>query len=145
MLDKDGYVAETNATNLFLVKDRVLYTPTADVCLPGITRQTVISLARTMGITVIEKLLSLVDFYIADEVFTTGTMGELTKVLSIDGRVIGNNSSSSSSSDTTADIYSAHSRVEESVSLLAQLSREYQTLTEKEGFVIPNLSNETFA
>ena len=132
MLDKDGYVAETNATNLFLVKDHVLYTPTADVCLPGITRQTVINLARTMGITVIEKSLSLVDFYVADEVFTSGTMGELTKVVSIDGRVIGCNSVRSGT----------HSSNEES--MLKQLSREYQKLTESEGFVIPNTSSDSF-
>ena len=133
MLDKDGYVAETNATNLFLVKDHVLYTPTADVCLPGITRQTVINLARTMGITVIEKSLSLVDFYVADEVFTSGTMGELTKVVSIDGRVIGCNSVRSSGT---------HNSNEES--MLKQLSREYQKLTESEGFVIPNTSSDSF-
>ena len=65
MLDKDGYVAETNATNLFLVKHNILYTPTADVCLPGVTRQSVIEIARKLNITVVEKLLSLVDFYTA--------------------------------------------------------------------------------
>jgi branched-chain amino acid aminotransferase len=87
MLDKDGYVAETNATNLFLVKQNILFTPTADVCLPGVTRQTVIDIARGLNIPVVEKRLSLVDFYAADEVFTTATMAELTKVNAIGKKI----------------------------------------------------------
>lgn len=89
MLDIEGYVSETNATNVFLVRGGALYTPYADHCLPGITRATVLELARANSIEAHERRLSLVDFYGADEVFTTGTMGELSPVLEIDGRSIG--------------------------------------------------------
>ncbi len=89
MLDDSGFVSELNDTNLFMVKDDVLYTPHADACLPGITRGLTIDLARKKQMEVIEKNLSLVEFYNADEAFATGTMGELTPVLEIDGRKIG--------------------------------------------------------
>ena len=86
MLDMDGFVAETNATNVFLVKRGVLKTPHADACLPGITRGVVLDLARAHGIPCVEGRLSLMEFHTADEVFTTGTMGELSWVKTIDGR-----------------------------------------------------------
>lgn len=89
MLDLHGFVAETNATNLFLVKGGVLRTPTADACLPGITRAVVLDIAREAGLPAEERNVSLVELYTADEVFTTGTMGELAPVLAIDGRTIG--------------------------------------------------------
>lgn len=88
MLDMDGFVAETNATNVFLVKNGVLKTPHADACLPGITRGVVLDLARGNGIPCEERRLSLMEFHTADEVFTTGTMGELSWVKTIDGRAI---------------------------------------------------------
>ncbi len=86
MLDSNGFVAELNDTNLFMVKGDTLYTPHADACLHGITRGLVIEIAREIGVEVIERNLSLVEFYTADEVFATGTMGELTPVVEIDGR-----------------------------------------------------------
>jgi branched-chain amino acid aminotransferase group I len=89
MLDVEGYVAETNATNIFLVQSGVVHTPTADHCLPGITRRTVIELAREHGLGGIERRVSLSEFHAADEVFTTGTMGELAPVIEIDGRAVG--------------------------------------------------------
>lgn len=102
MLDLEGFVAETNATNLFLVRydcgseisrvtceSAVLVTPSADHCLPGITRDTILLLAKEIGIKTEERRVSLSEFYSADEVFTTGTMGELTPVTIIDGRPIG--------------------------------------------------------
>jgi branched-chain amino acid aminotransferase len=92
MLDERGFVSELNGTNLFMVKNNILYTPHADACLPGITRGLVIEIAREMKIQVIEKNLSLTEFYNADEVFATGTMGELTPVQEIDGRKIENGS-----------------------------------------------------
>jgi branched-chain amino acid aminotransferase len=88
MLDHNGFVAELNGTNLFLVKKDVVYTPHADACLPGITRGIVIDLCDDLGIRCIEKNLSLTEFYNADEVFCTGTMGELTPLIEIDGRLI---------------------------------------------------------
>jgi branched-chain amino acid aminotransferase len=90
MLDINGFAAETNATNIFTVKQNRLFTPHADSCLPGITRGYVIDLARAADIPCIEKNLSLTDVYTADEMFTTGTMGELSPVLEVDGRTIGN-------------------------------------------------------
>jgi len=89
MLDVEGYVAETNATNLFLVKKGVLRTPTADHCLPGITRAVVLEIARDEKVAHEVRRVSLSEFHSADEVFTTGTMGELAWVREIDGRPIG--------------------------------------------------------
>jgi branched-chain amino acid aminotransferase group I len=90
MLDVYGFVSETNATNVFLVKHGGLLTPHADSCLPGITRKCVIDLAQEAGISCVERNISLTEVYTADEMFTTGTMGELSPVLEVDGRVIGN-------------------------------------------------------
>jgi protein-lysine N-methyltransferase EEF2KMT len=89
MLDVEGYVSETNATNIFMVQDGVLCTPAADHCLPGITRATVLDLAKELQIPTEVRRISLSEFHAADEVFTTGTMGGLTPVTMIDGRVIG--------------------------------------------------------
>ena len=89
MLDLEGFVSETNATNLFQVRGGVLSTPLPDYCLPGITRQTVLELARENQIEAVERRLTLSELYAADEVFTTGTMGELSPVLEVDGRTIG--------------------------------------------------------
>jgi branched-chain amino acid aminotransferase group I len=89
MLDHNGFLSETNATNLFLVKDEVLYTPFANSCLPGFTRQAVLEIARTQKLPFKEKDLTMAEMYIADEVFTTGTMGALSWVKTIDGRQIG--------------------------------------------------------
>ncbi len=89
MLDLAGFVAETNATNVFLVKRGAVVTPHADSCLPGITRAVVIDLARGDGLPLAERNVTLAEVYAADEVFVTGTMGELTPVLAVDGRVIG--------------------------------------------------------
>lgn len=89
MLDTAGYISETNDTNVFIVRDGVLYTPFADSCLPGITRRMILDLASVDGIPATEKNLSLTELYVADEAFTTGTMGELTPILQADGRVIG--------------------------------------------------------
>src|SRR5687767_2264044 len=89
MLDRQGFVAETNATHLFLVSRGVVATPTTAACPEGITRATVIGLCRANGIPCDERDLSLTEFYRADEVFCTGTMGELVAVREIDGRPIG--------------------------------------------------------
>lgn len=86
---KIGFVSETNATNVFMVDDGLLLTPTGDSCLPGITRATVLELAVELKIPTEVRRISLSEFHSADEVFTTGTMGELTPVTMIDGRIIG--------------------------------------------------------
>jgi branched-chain amino acid aminotransferase len=95
MLDHQGFVAELNDINLFMIKDNVVYTPFADACLHGITRGLVIELCKTNNISIEERNLSLTEFYTADEVFGTGTMGELTPLTEIDGRKIINRSGKS--------------------------------------------------
>jgi len=89
MLDIDGFVSETNDTNLFIVRDGQVLTPYADACLPGLTRQMILDICAEQGIPAAERRLSITELYCADEVFTSGTMGELTPVLEADGRVIG--------------------------------------------------------
>jgi branched-chain amino acid aminotransferase len=116
MLDLNGFVAETNACNIFMVKGEMLFTPNADACLPGITRRKVIEIAVELHIPVSLKNLSLVEFYNADAVFVTGTMGELTKVKMIDGREIINNSGAS---------------------LLEKIQKEFRRRTELEGEPLP--------
>ena len=92
MLDLDGFVAETNATNVFLIRGSVVQTPHTLSCLPGVTRAAVVEAARETGLLVVEKNLSLTDAYTADEMFTTGTMEGLAPVLDVDGRRIGSGS-----------------------------------------------------
>ena len=89
MLDVNGFISETNDTNLFLVKGGHILTPHADSCLPGLTRQMILRICADQNIRATERNLSLTELYTADEVFTSGTMGELTPVLEADGRVIG--------------------------------------------------------
>jgi branched-chain amino acid aminotransferase len=95
MLDQHGFVSETNATNIFMTRKGDLLTPHADSCLPGITRSKVIKIAEKLGIPVVERNISISEFYNADEVFTTGTMGELAEVVEIDGRSVSNSAESS--------------------------------------------------
>jgi branched-chain amino acid aminotransferase len=92
MLDARGFVAETNATHLFLVSAGRLGTPSCAACPEGITRAVVLDLAAAAGIPCREGDYSLAQFYAADEVFVTGTMGELAAVTRLDGRVIGDGS-----------------------------------------------------
>jgi branched-chain amino acid aminotransferase group I len=89
MLDVDGFVSETNDTNLFIVRDGKVLTPFADACLPGLTRRMILDICAEQNIPAAECRLSLTEVYCADEVFTSGTMGELTPVLEADGRIIG--------------------------------------------------------
>ena len=90
MLDLDGFVAETNATNIFMIKNGTVYTPFPKACLPGITRDLIIEICNNNDMKILEKDISLTELYNADEVFTTGTMGELARVIEIDKRKIEN-------------------------------------------------------
>jgi branched-chain amino acid aminotransferase len=92
MLDLRGFVAETNATHLFLVQKSVVMTPHTVACPEGITRATVLDLCKTHNIAHQVKDISLAEVYRADEVFCTGTMGELVAVTELDGRILGNGS-----------------------------------------------------
>jgi branched-chain amino acid aminotransferase len=89
MLDDSGFVAETNATHVFQVKDGVVRTSTTRACPEGITRETILAVCGDLGLPTEVGDLSLTQFYSADEVFVTGTMGGLTPVLTLDGRTIG--------------------------------------------------------
>jgi branched-chain amino acid aminotransferase len=89
MLDDRGFVAETNATNVFLVTDNGVRTPTTRACPEGITRETVLELCAAQGIGWAVGDWSLAEVYTADEVFVTGTMGGVSPVVMVDGRPIG--------------------------------------------------------
>jgi branched-chain amino acid aminotransferase len=90
MLDTRGCVAETNATHVFIVRHGDLATSRVVACPEGITRATVIEICAAEKIRCVETDLSLVDVYGADEMFCTGTMGELAGVIQLDSRKIGN-------------------------------------------------------
>jgi len=114
MLDLDGFVAETNATNIFIIKNGVVITPYPKACLPGITRGLIIEICKNNNIPIVEQDISVTELYNADEVFTTGTMGELAKVNEIDKRMIENKGG-----------------------VLAQLQSLFRKLTEVEGDKLP--------
>src|SRR5262245_11553959 len=115
MLDLRGFVAETNATHLFLVHQGVVMTPKTVACPAGITRAAAIALCQAQRIPHAQPALSLTGFYRADEVFCTGTMGELAGVTKLDGRTIGDGTVG----DTTR-----------------RLSALYRELTRSEGVVV---------
>jgi branched-chain amino acid aminotransferase len=114
MLDTRGFVAETNATHLFMVSGSTLHTPRTVACPEGITRSTVLELCAELGLPCVVEDLSLTDFYRADECFCTGTMGELAPVSSIDGRPIGDGSRP----------------------MTARLQEAFRSLTERSGYPI---------
>src|SRR3954471_21151313 len=113
MLDPRGFVAETNATHLFLVSGGVVVTSRTVACPEGITRATVLQLCRDNDIPHEERDVSLMEFYRADEVFCTGTMGELVPVREIDGR-----------------------RIQSGGAMTARLSELFTTLTGRDGEVV---------
>ena len=89
LLDTDGYVSEGAGENVFIVKNGKLYTPDLASCLDGITRDSVITMARDLGIEVIEKRITRDEMYCADEAFFTGTAAEITPIRELDDRTIG--------------------------------------------------------
>ena len=89
MLDPEGYVAEGSAENIFLVIDGALHTPDTTSSLDGITRRTVIQLAREMGLSTTERRITRDEVYIADEAFFTGTAAEVTPIREVDNRPVG--------------------------------------------------------
>ena len=115
MLDPRGFIAETNATNLFFVSGGVAMTSRTVACPEGITRATVLELCAEHGIPSRVKDLSLTEAYRAEEAFCTGTMGELASVTEIDGRLIGDGSPGP---------------------LTKRLSDLYRDLTAREGVVV---------
>lgn len=89
MLDPDGFVAEGSAENIFLVQDGALHTPDITSALDGITRRTVMQLAKDMGIPVHQRRLTRDEMYISDEAFFTGTAAEVMPIREADNRIIG--------------------------------------------------------
>ncbi|GAB4182929.1 MAG: D-amino acid aminotransferase [Wenzhouxiangellaceae bacterium] len=89
MLDQRGFVAETNATHIFVVEQGLLRTPYCHACPEGVTRSSVLHLCQQNSIPHEQADLSLTEVYRADEMFCTGTMGELAAVTRVDGRTIG--------------------------------------------------------
>ena len=92
LLDSKGNVAEGSGENIFMVKDGVLYTPTLVASLNGITRNTIITLAKEQGYEVVETTMKIEQLYDADEVFFTGSAAEVTPIREIDDNTIGNGS-----------------------------------------------------
>ncbi len=90
LLDVDGFVAEGAGENLFIVKNGKLYEPELTSALMGITRDTVMTLAREIGLEMHSKRLTRDDIYVADEAFFTGTAAEVTPIRELDNRQIGN-------------------------------------------------------
>jgi branched-chain amino acid aminotransferase len=90
LLDAQGYVAEATADNIFIMTDQGCFTPPTATNLKGITRETVIELARDMGVVVAVARFTLVDVWTAREVWLCGTGAEIVPVRAVDGRVIGN-------------------------------------------------------
>jgi len=90
MMDKYGFISEGSGENIFLVKNNIVLTPTTDHCLNGITRQSVIQIAKNLDLEVIEKNIKFEDFVDADEAFFTGTAVEITPVTSLNGQPINN-------------------------------------------------------
>jgi branched-chain amino acid aminotransferase len=92
LLDTDGFVSEGSGENFFLVKNGVICTPDLSSALEGITRDTVIQLARELGIEVREKRITRDEVYLADEAFFTGTAAEVTPIRELDDRPLGSGS-----------------------------------------------------
>ena len=90
MYNHEGYVAEATVTNVFIVRDGVIYTPPVEAgALEGITRNVVIRLAKEENLEVVEKNLTRYDLYICDEFFLTGTAAEVIGIVEMDGRTVG--------------------------------------------------------
>ena len=92
LLDTDGYVSEGAGENVFLIRNGKIYTPDLASCLDGITRDAVLTMARDLGIDIIEKRITRDELYCADEAFFTGTAAEITPIRELDNRQIGTGS-----------------------------------------------------
>ena len=88
LLDHEGYAAEGSGENLFIVRNGKLYTPETTSALEGITRDTVMTIARDIGLEVIEKRITRDEIYVADEAFFTGSAAEVTPIRELDDRTI---------------------------------------------------------
>lgn len=92
LLDVDGFVAEGSGENVFIIRNGIIYTPDLTSALEGITRETIVDLAKEFGYEVREKRITRDEVYVADEAFFTGTAAEVTPIRELDGRAIGTGS-----------------------------------------------------
>lgn len=90
LLDHEGFAAEGSGENLFIVRNGKIFTPETTSALEGITRDTVITIAREQGFEVSEKRITRDEIYVSDEAFFTGSAAEVTPIRELDGRSIGN-------------------------------------------------------
>ena len=125
-LDANGFVSEGSGENIFLVRDSRLYTPSlACSILPGITRDTVIHLARRRGFEVIEDQLPRASLYVADEIFFTGTAAEITPIRSIDRRQVGKGVRGPITAQLQEDFFAlVHGRAPDSTAWLTPVASE---------------------
>ena len=89
LLDHEGFVAEGSGENLFIVRNGVLYTPETTSALEGITRETILTIAKEQGLEIKEKRITRDEVYVADEAFFTGSAAEVTPIREYDDRMIG--------------------------------------------------------
>jgi branched-chain amino acid aminotransferase len=107
LLDTDGYVSEGAGENVFLIRNGKIYTPDLASCLDGITRDAVLTMARDLGIDVIEKRITRDELYCADEAFFTGTAAEVTPIRELDRIALGKDDYVGSRGPITEKIQSA--------------------------------------
>lgn len=117
MLDARGFVAETNATHVYVVQSGCVLTPKTVACPEGITRAAVLEICEDCGIDCSEMDISLAEIYRGEEVFCSGTMGELAPVIEVDGRTIGGG---------------------EPGPMYARLCQEFRDLTQRQGTSVVN-------
>jgi len=89
LLDVEGFVAEGSGENVFIIRDKVIYTPDLTSALNGITRNTIMTIANDLGYELVEKRITRDEVYIADEAFFSGTAAEVTPIRELDNRSIG--------------------------------------------------------
>jgi branched-chain amino acid aminotransferase len=90
MLDREGNLSEAPGENIFVIKNKILYTPNIDSSiLEGITRNTVITIAQDLGYTIVQRTIARSELYTAEEIFLTGTAAEIIGVVSVDGKIVG--------------------------------------------------------
>ena len=92
LLDVDGFVAEGSGENVFIVRNGIIFTPDLTSALEGITRETIMTIAKEFGYEIREKRITRDEVYVADEAFFTGTAAEVTPIRELDGRKIGSGS-----------------------------------------------------
>lgn len=131
MLDSDGHVVEGSAEHLFIVRGGELFTPPVTGTIEGITRDTILKLAKEQGLTVTEKLMTRDEVYIADEAFFTGTAVEVTPIAKIDGREIGKGSRGSITEKLQRGYFDlVHGRSKHHSNWLTYVRKEHDRRTE---------------